>query len=203
MTSADSNKPNKQSPDAENSAAPGTPDTQGSAGETPTAELKSQVASLREQLEAAASERDTNYDRLLRAQAELENYRKRVQKEMDEYRQYQSLPMVRDLLPGLDNLQRALTAAAASKNIDDLVQGVEMVAHQFQDILSRHAVVPIEAAGKPFDPNLHEAIQQMPSEQPAMTVVNEVERGYTMHDRVVRPSKVIVSSGPPKSEESE
>ena len=72
-----------------------------------------------------------------------------------------------------------------------------MVAEQFESILSSHALEPIEAAGKPFDPNKHEAVQQVPSdEHPPMTVIEEIERGFTLHDRVVRPSKVIVSSGP-------
>ena len=156
--------------------------------------------SFNDQLEAAISERDENRNKWLRTEAELDNYRKRVQREAEELRRYQALPLARELLPGLDNLRRALAAAESSKNIEDLLQGVRMVAKQFEDILSRHAVQPIEAVGEPFDPNLHEALQQIPSkEYPAMTVVEELERGYTLHDRVVRPSKVIVSSGPPEA----
>lgn len=154
--------------------------------------------SLKEQLEAALAERDANRDGWLRAQAELENYRRRVQREAEEMRQYQSLPLARDLLPALDNLQRALQAAENSKNVADLVEGVKMVAKQFDDALARHGIKPIDAAGKPFDPNLHQAIQQFPSaEHPPMTVLNEVERGFTLKDRVVRPSTVIVSQAPP------
>ena len=156
--------------------------------------------SFNDQFEAAISERDENRNKWLRTEAELDNYRKRVQREAEELRRYQALPLARELLPGLDNLRRALAAAESSKNIEDLLQGVRMVAKQFEDILSRHAVQPIEAVGEPFDPNLHEALQQIPSkEYPAMTVVEELERGYTLHDRVVRPSKVIVSSGPPEA----
>lgn len=149
------------------------------------------------QFAAVQTERDDLRDRLFRAQAELENYRKRAQKELDTERQYRSLPVVRDILQPLDGLQRALQVAKTSKDVDQLLQGVQMVATQFQDALSRHAVVPIDCVGKPFDPNLHEAIQQAPSkDHPPMTVLHEVERGYQMYDRVVRPSKVIVSVAP-------
>jgi molecular chaperone GrpE len=83
--------------------------------------------------------------------------------------------------------------------VEDLLTGVSMVARQLEDILVRNSVQPIEALGQPFDPNLHEALGQMPStDYPAMTVMQELERGYTLHDRVVRPSKVMISSGPPE-----
>ncbi len=155
-------------------------------------------ASLKEQLEAARAERDELRNKWLRTEAELDNYRKRVQREAEELRKYQALPLARELLPGLDNLRRAIAAAETSKNIEDLLQGVSMVAKQFEDILNRHSVQAIESVGEPFDPNLHEALQQVPSaDHPPMTVVQELEKGYTLHDRVVRPSKVIVSSGPP------
>ena len=161
-----------------------------------------ELASLREQLEAAAAERDANADKALRAQAESENVRRRASKELQEQRDYQSLPIVRDLVPGLDNLQRAITAAENSGSIEELMQGLKMVVSQFEETLSRHGAKPIECAGKPFDPNLHEALQQVPSaEHPPMTVMQEVERGYTLKDRVVRPSKVIVSCAPPQPAE--
>jgi molecular chaperone GrpE len=106
---------------------------------------------------------------------------------------------VRDLLPALDNLQRAIDAG---ENVDDLsvmLQGVQMVAHQIGEVLTRHGASPIEAVGRPFNPNRHEALQQMPSaDHPPMTVIDEAERGYTLHDRVIRPSKVIVSVAPPE-----
>jgi molecular chaperone GrpE len=158
-------------------------------------------ASLREQLEAAISDRDAHHDRWLRTQAEFENYRKRSQKESEQVRRYQALPLLRDLLPVLDNLHRALAAAESAQKVDDLAQGVRMVARQLEDLLGKWSAAPIEAVGRPFDPNLHEAIQQMPStEHPPMAVVDEVERGWVLHDRVVRPSKVVVSSGPPEGE---
>jgi molecular chaperone GrpE len=168
------------------------PDADGGANADPAAS-----SSLLDQLEAAHAERDANYDLYLRAQAELQNYRRRAQKEAEEQRQYQALPVARDLLPALDNLHRALAAAETSGSVKDLVNGVKLVAKQIEAALGRHDVVPIESAGKPFDPNLHQAIQQVQTdEHPPMTVVQEVERGFTLKDRVVRPATVIVSAPP-------
>lgn len=182
----------KQQPDDESQAA----DT---AAETPAD--AEQELTLPEQLEACRSKSQEHYDQMLRARAELENYRKRSQKEQQEILQFQSMSMIRDLLPALDNLGRAIEAAAGADSVDGLVQGVEMVQQQLGDTLTRYSVKPIESVGKPFDPNLHEAVQQLPSaEHPAMTVLQEVERGYTLHERVVRPSKVIVSCEPPSQD---
>jgi molecular chaperone GrpE len=112
-------------------------------------------------------------------------------------RQDRSMPVVRDILPALDGLQRALQVAKTSKDVDQLLQGMQMVTQQFEDALGRHSVVAIKAVGEPFDPNMHEAIQQAPSkDHPPMTVLHEVERGYQLFDRVVRPTKVIVSVKP-------
>ena len=156
--------------------------------------------SLDAQLQALAEERDAARDRFLRSQAELENYRKRVQREREEERRYAALPLLRDLLPGMDNLQRALDAARHTDDLAAMLQGVEMVALQFEEILKRHGAEPITAVGEPFDPNRHEALQQMPSaDHPPMTIIDEIERGYRLHDRVIRPSKVIVSVAPPNA----
>ena len=155
-------------------------------------------------LEAAIAERDLHKDNWLRAQAELDNFRKRTLKETQQNRRYQSLQLARDLLPGIDNLERAIAAAENSSSLDELMQGVRMVAQQFQEILARHEIRPIEAAGRAFDPNLHEAIHQRDSADHApMTVLEEVERGYQLHDRVIRPSKVIVSTAPSNPAEEE
>jgi molecular chaperone GrpE len=107
------------------------------------------------------------------------------------------LPLGRDLLPALDNLHRALAAAETTKNIDKLLEGIRLVARQIEAALSRHQIVAIDAAGKPFDPNFHQAVQHMQTaEHPPMTVVHEVEKGFTLRDRVVRPASVIVAQAP-------
>jgi len=165
--------------------------------ETPSAGERAQAMtpeSVEQQLAEALAERDANYDRLLRSQAEFDNYRKRAQREMDEERKFSPLPIVRDLLPVLDNLRRATDAARSANEPSNLVQGIDLVLQQIEQVLARYGVTPIPAVGQPFDPHLHEALTQMPSaEHPPLTVLQELERGYKLHDRVVRPGKVIVS----------
>lgn len=135
--------------------------------------------------------------KLMRTYADLENYRRRVQREQDDARKFESLRLVRDLLPGLDGLNRAIASAEQTGDKQALLDGIRMVANQFRDILRTHAAEPIDALGKPFDPNLHEALTQIPSaDHEPMTVLQVVEMGYRMHDRVVRPARVIVSSAP-------
>jgi len=159
-----------------------------------------ETPSMEEQLQAALFERDEAQDRFLRSQAELDNARKRYQKELELMRLYAAAPFIQDLLPALDNLKRASDAAENAEHVDDLKQGVEMVAKQILDVFQKHNIKAIDALGKPFDPNLHEALQQLPSdEHPAMTVTHELEQGFILNDRVVRPTKVIVSSGPADS----
>lgn len=141
---------------------------------------------------------DDLQSRLVRTLADMENYRRRAQRELEESRRFESLRLVRDLLPALDGLNRAMASGDQAGDVQTLLSGIRMVAQQFRDILRGHAAEPIEALGQPFDPNLHEALTQIPSaEHPPMTVVQVVEMGYRMHDRVVRPARVIVSSGPP------
>lgn len=140
-------------------------------------------------------ERDQFRDQFLRTAAEMENYRKRVNRERDEDRKYSKFSFISELLPAMDNLQRAIDSAANDEAAAGLLQGVQMVLNQFEEILSRNGAEPIEAMGQPFDPNFHEAIQQRPSSDvEPMTVVEVLERGIKLHDRVIRPSKVIIST---------
>lgn len=160
--------------------------------------VASETAALEPQLAAALAERDANYERFLRAQAELDNYRKRTQREVDEERKFAPLPIVRDLLPTLDNLRRAVDAARPVAEAANLVAGIDLVLQQIEQMLGRYGVTPIPSVGETFDPHLHEALTQVPSaEHPPLTVLQELERGYKLHDRVVRPSKVIVSQSVP------
>ena len=153
---------------------------------------------LSEQLQSALAERDQYKEKWARALADLDNFRKRIYREMDDERKYQSAPMLKSMLPIFDGLDRAIFAASQSKNFDDLLNGVQMTIKQIETALGGHGAKPILAAGQPFDPNLHEAISQAPSaEHPPMTVLHDVERGYTLHERVIRPSKVIVTVAPP------
>jgi molecular chaperone GrpE len=154
--------------------------------------------SILDQLTATKAERDEFQDQFLRARADLENFRKRVHREREEERRYAAAGLIQDLLPAMDNLRRALDAGrAADAGGEALLQGVRMVLTQFEEILSRHGAEPIPAEGEKFDPNVHEAIQQIPTdEHPPLTVIQELQQGFKLHDRVLRPSKVVVSSAP-------
>ena len=149
----------------------------------------------------AAIELEAANDRVLRAQAELENFRKRTRRELDDQRRYANLPLLGDLLPVLDNLDRAVEAAEQSDSTSGLLAGVKMVSSQMLAVLLQHGCRPIEANGVAFDPNLHEAIGKEPSAESAEGIVTRITRvGYQLHDRVVRPPQVLISAGPPAND---
>lgn len=150
-------------------------------------------------LDAIKAERDQNLDKFQRVTAELENFRRRAQRELELSARYSSLPLIRDLLPAMDNVTRTIQAAEQTGKVDDLIQGLQMIVAQFDQIFGSHSAKPIAAVGEIFDPNHHEALQQVPTdEHPPMTVIQELERGYIMHDRVIRPTKVLVACALPE-----
>ncbi|MFK7820444.1 MAG: nucleotide exchange factor GrpE [Planctomycetaceae bacterium] len=156
-------------------------------------------ATAGEALDGIKAERDEAKEKWLRAEAEMENVRRRAKTEIEDLRRYSSLPVIRDVLGPIDNLRLALNAAETTGKVDELVKGIQMVLSQFDSIFSNHYAKPIEAEGVPFDPNVHEALQQIPSaDHEPMTVMQEFQRGYKMHERVIRPAKVVVSCAPPE-----
>jgi len=155
--------------------------------------------SLEDQVRVMHASLQDAEQRVLRAQAELENFRKRSRREMEDERRYAAAPLVTDLLSVLDNLNRALSSAGEGAS-GGLVDGVKLVVTLFESVLQKHHCERIPAVGAAFDPNLHEAIGQQPSEEhPAGTVMLETQVGYRLHDRVIRPTQVFVSTGPPTS----
>ena len=149
-----------------------------------------------EQITLLKQECDELRDQALRARAEFANYQKRAKQQADADRVYAVGSLAKDLLDPLDNLDRAIEALRA-KGAEGITAGLDMVQKQLHEIMARHGVEPIAAQGHPFDPNLHEAILQQPShEYPEGTVVAEMSKGYTIRDRVLRPSKVAVSVKP-------
>ena len=141
-------------------------------------------------------------ERVLRLQAEMENLRNRTSREISESARYAAMPFVRDLLPVIDNIDRAIEAAEKNAEATNLLEGFKLVHQQLVSLLEKHHCKRIEDLGEPFDPQFHEAILQQPSdEQPANHIMMVTEAGYVLHDRVVRPSKVIISSGPAPSED--
>lgn len=153
-----------------------------------------QEPTLEEQLAAAN-------DRILRLQAEVQNQIARSSRQLTEERRYAALPLARDLLPALDNVDRAIEAAEKDEPSggpsSGLLEGFRLVRQQLATVLQQHKCEAIEATGETFDPDFHEAILQQPSEEvDSGAVLQDVQTGYRMHDRVVRASQVIVSSGP-------
>jgi len=133
-------------------------------------------------------------DRVLRAQAELENFRKRSRREHEDALRYREIDLLRDLLPVLDTVRRAIEASETTADVDSLRAGFRMTAQQIEKLLDGHGCKTIETDGKPFDPTIHDAIlQQVVPGVASGTIVGVASRGYRLHDRVVRPAQVIVS----------
>ncbi len=167
-------------PQATGAAAPAADAANPAAADADLARLRAELAVAR--------------DRELRSQAELDNYRKRAARELDERLRYANMALLRDLLPVVDNVDRAIDAAQKNADAAALLEGFKMVHKQLGDALARHHCRPIDALNEPFDPHKHHAVMQQPSaDHPPNTVLMVTQNGYELHDRVVRPSQVIVS----------
>ena len=135
-------------------------------------------------------------DRVLRLAADMENTRKRLERERTEGICFANESLIREMLPVVDNLERAIDHAPKDAEGDSLLEGVRMTAKSFLDVLAKFGCAPFDSVGKPFDPKYHEAImQQEAPDQPENTVIQEFQKGYTIHDRLLRPAMVIVSKG--------
>lgn len=163
------------------------PQTEEAAPEPTDAEL----VSLRDKLAKSESQRDD----MLRTLADYENSRKRAARDLEIERKFAHGKLAADLLPALDNLDRALAAAKQVGEQGPLVQGVMATQAQVLDILKRYGITLMETQGKPFDPNLHQAVQMMPSKDPPNTIAQVLQQGFLIHDRVLRPASVVVSTG--------
>jgi molecular chaperone GrpE len=138
-------------------------------------------------------ERDSLYDRLLRKQAEFDNFRKRAERERGEYIQFASAELVRELLNALDSFDAALHKAAPGSD-ENLLRGFELIYKQIQDTLGRSGLKPIEARGAIFDPQVHQAVTTVPTDSVTEnTVVDELRKGYTLNGRLLRPAMVSVA----------
>lgn len=152
--------------------------------------VESEIAALKQQLEEARS----NYDRLLRQTAELDNFKKRTARERDEAVRLANEGLIKDLLPVIDNLERAVAHASGGGNGKPLVEGVELVLRGLLDTLTKHGVVQISAIGQPFDPSKHEAMAQVESDDhEPNSIVEELQKGYILRDRLLRPALVSVA----------
>ncbi len=152
--------------------------------------------SAEEALAESQAEARKNWDLYLRERADLENYRKRVQREKEDLARFANENLLREMLPILDNLERAVAHAEQEQDAS-LLEGVKMTLDQFRKTLERFGVLPVAAIGEPFSPDRHEAMGQMESaEQAPNTVVQELQKGYTLNDRLLRPSLVMIAKAP-------
>ncbi len=161
--------------------------------------LQKKLAMLEAQLEESFKRaRETGdrlkdtHDRLLRTAAEFDNFRKRAVKEKEDVQRFGIERLLKDFLPVMDNLERALDHAEQHEP-RQVIEGVRLVQKMFENTLAKHGVVGFSALGKPFDPGLHEALMQQDSDEPAGTVVSEMARGYKLNERLVRPAAVVVA----------
>lgn len=186
----------------EDAARPKSAETPGGNGADappaePAAGVREATADEQERLQLRAELAEVK-DRWMRAQADLENLKRRAAREKQDALRFGSEHLLKDLLPVIDNLHRAL---AHAKSDDPIVAGVQMVLKGFDEVFERHGVKVVPARGTPFDPNVHEAISHVESEHPPNTVIDEHQRGYVLHDRLLRPALVTVGKGPARPDD--
>ncbi|HUQ07568.1 MAG TPA: nucleotide exchange factor GrpE [Kofleriaceae bacterium] len=158
------------------------------ASETPAAKL----AAAEAKIATLSQEKKDLYDKFVRAMADLENFRKRSRRDLDDARHDSKTRVLKEMLPVVDNLERAIQHSSGG-DAAAILEGVKLVLRQFTHAFERSEVTAVEAEGKPFDPNLHEAIGQQESELPPGTVVNVLQRGYKLGDKLLRPALVVVA----------
>ena len=164
--------------------------------ELPSAEVE-ETPAVESELEALRAEKANYLDRLARLQAEFDNFRKRSVRDQQDFRDYALAEALRSLLPILDSLDRALKTTGVS--VEDFRSGIELVDKQFHDALSKLGVEPVGAEGEIFDPNLHQAVQMVDTDEVEdHRVIDELQRGYRIKDRLLRPAMVRVASNPKK-----
>jgi molecular chaperone GrpE len=164
--------------------------------ELPSAEVE-ETPAVESELEALRAEKANYLDRLARLQAEFDNFRKRSVRDQQDFRDYALAEALKSLLPILDSLDRALKTTGVS--VEDFRSGIELIDKQFHDALSKLGVEPVGAEGETFDPNLHQAVQMVDTDEVEdHRVIDELQRGYRIKDRLLRPAMVRVASNPKK-----
>jgi len=167
-------------------------------------ETGDEKAALLAKLQEKEAEAKANYDLFLRERADLENFKRRLQREQAESLRFANEPLIRDLLPVLDNLERAVGHAQGGGNGQPLVEGVALVVRSLLDALEKHGVTRVTAKGEPFDPTRHEAMAQAESTEVAPnTVLDEYRPAYLLHGRLLRPALVTVAKAPTSEKKSE
>jgi len=161
-------------------------------------------AKLHEDLNALQKEKDDLFEKLQRVSADYANFQKRVPKQISDSVAYEKERIIKSLLPALDNFEHTLQSAHTAESTDVLVEGIQIIHDQMLAMLKSHGVEQIESMDQPFDPSRHEAMMQREeTETPDSTVLEEFQKGYMLNDRVIRPSKVIVSKAAPDKQDPE
>lgn len=155
-----------------------------------------------EKLEQAQADAAEAHDRFLRASAELENYKKRTQKEMAEFKRFANASLIKEILGVVDNLERALESSNGTDDKEQLAQGLDLTLKELLKIFKTFHVTPVESLGEKFDPRYHQAMmQEETSDHPRNVVIKELQKGYMIHDRLLRPAMVVVSKAAPDAQE--
>lgn len=172
--------------------------------EPETEEAIDEVAELQKKVDELEKEKDELKDQSLRIHAETENFKKRLTREKEDFAKYSNEKAVKEILPVIDNLERAVDHAKEAGESSGLIEGVEMTIDLFQKALERLGVSPVDAVGETFNPERHEAIQQIESvDHEPNIVISEFQKGYMLHERLIRPAMVVVSSQASKKEKTE
>jgi molecular chaperone GrpE len=169
----------------------------GRGGESQGENPEETIERLRAELAEKTAEVARNLDLYMRERAETENFKKRMQRDKNEALRFAVEPLARDLLPVIDDLERAVDHAASGGNGQPLLEGVRLVLKNALDVLERHGVTRVEANAGPFDPSRHEAVMRVPdARREPNQIVEQFEPGYSLHERLIRPAKVSVSTKP-------
>ncbi|MGE0080313.1 MAG: nucleotide exchange factor GrpE [Thiohalomonadaceae bacterium] len=154
------------------------------------------VEELQRELEEARAKAGQHLDQLLRTQAELENTRRRAERELENAHKYAIERFAQELLPVRDSLELGLSAADASASVDKLREGTELTLKMFTAVMEKFGIKVVDPLGEPFNPERHQAVTMQPSDQPPNTVVAVMQKGYTLNDRLIRPAMVVVARSP-------
>jgi molecular chaperone GrpE len=164
-------------------------------GDLDNTDTENSLKELEARFEAKEEEAKETYDRLLRVTAEFENYKKRSAREMEEFRKYANQSLLKEMLSVIDNLELAINSSSDGKKADKtLIEGLNLTLNEILRVFEKFNVTPIEAQGKTFDPAYHEAVMREETDDyPENTVISEFQKGYLIHDRLLRPAMVVVA----------
>ncbi len=163
---------------------------------------KEEIESLKKEVEAQKKEANENYDKWLRLCAEFDNFRKRIQREKTDFIKYAGEKIVRDLLPIMDDLDRAIKAGKENHKTEDFIKGIEMIENQINNAFKTHGAKPFDSLGQIFDPNKHQAVSKISTkDHEHHSIMEELRKGWMFSDRLIRPAMVVVAENETKAKD--